>query len=219
MHKLIKNELKKYKIGLLLFFIIYIINIILTLLEPIIFGKILDIILSNFGIIDTKVIQKIILLCLILLISFVLTFLYRRIIFSIGRKVKQGIFSNLLQRFEMANISFFENIDKGSFVSYIINDINQLWSIIGHGSIEITRVLAYTIIGFILSMKYVNFSLSISVFIIFPIFLYLIIKQNSKSQKLLKDKKDLEASLSQKINDGFCGFTVIKSYVKEQETI
>ena len=87
MHKLIKNELKKYKIGLLLFFIIYIINIILTLLEPIIFGKILDIILSNFGIIDTKVIQKIILLCLILLISFVLTFLYRRIIFSIGRKV------------------------------------------------------------------------------------------------------------------------------------
>lgn len=219
MHKLIKNELKKYKIGLLLFFIIYIINIILTLLEPIIFGKILDIILSNFGIIDTKVIQKIILLCLILLISFVLTFLYRRIIFSIGRKVKQGIFSNLLQRFEMANISFFENIDKGSFVSYIINDINQLWSIIGHGSIEITRVLAYTIIGFIVSMKYVNFSLSISVFIIFPIFLYLIIKQNSKSQKLLKDKKDLEASLSQKINDGFCGFTVIKSYVKEQETI
>lgn len=219
MDKLIKEELEKHKIGLLLFFVIYIIDIILSLLEPVIFGEILDIILSNFGTISVAVIHKTILLCVIVLISFIFTFSYRRIIFSTGRKVKQGVFSKLLQKFECANISFFENIDKGTFVSYIINDINQLWSIIGHGFIEITRVLAYTIIGFIVSMKYVNFSLTISVFIIFPIFLYLIIKQNSKSKKLLKDKKDLEATLSQKINDGFCGFTVIKSYVKEKETV
>lgn len=219
MNKLISEELKKHKIGLLLFFVIYIIDIILSLLEPVIFGEILDIILSNFGTRSVTVIHKTILLCIIVLISFIFTFLYRRIIFSTGRKVKQGVFSKLLQKTECANISFFENIDKGTFVSYIINDINQLWSIIGHGFIEITRVLAYTIIGFIISIKYVNFSLTISVFIIFPIFLYLIIKQNSKSQKLLKDKKDLEAALSQKINDGFCGFTVIKSYVKEKETV
>ena len=219
MNKLINEELKKHKIGLLLFFVIYIIDIILSLLEPVIFGEILDIILSNFETRSVAVIHKTILLCIIVLISFIFTFLYRRIIFSTGRKVKQGVFSKLLQKTECANISFFENIDKGTFVSYIINDINQLWSIIGHGFIEITRVLAYTIIGFIISIKYVNFSLTISVFIIFPIFLYLIIKQNSKSQKLLKDKKDLEAALSQKINDGFCGFTVIKSYVKEKETV
>lgn len=219
MNKLINEELKKHKIGLLLFFVIYIIDIILSLFEPVIFGEILDIILSNFGTRSVAVIHKTILLCIIVLISFIFTFLYRRIIFSTGRKVKQGVFSKLLQKTECANISFFENIDKGTFVSYIINDINQLWSIIGHGFIEITRVLAYTIIGFIISIKYVNFSLTISVFIIFPIFLYLIIKQNSKSQKLLKDKKDLEADLSQKINDGFCGFTVIKSYVKEKETV
>lgn len=219
MNKLINEELKKHKIGLLLFFVIYIIDIILSLLEPVIFGEILDIILSNFGTRSVAVIHKTILLCIIVLISFIFTFLYRRIIFSTGRKVKQGVFSKLLQKTECANISFFENIDKGTFVSYIINDINQLWSIIGHGFIEITRVLAYTIIGFIISIKYVNFSLTISVFIIFPIFLYLIIKQNSKSQKLLKDKKDLEAALSQKINDGFCGFNVIKSYVKEKETV
>ena len=219
MNKLINEELKKHKIGLLLFFVIYIIDIILSLLEPVIFGEILDIILSNFGTRSVAIIHKTILLCIIVLISFIFTFLYRRIIFSTGRKVKQGVFSKLLQKTECANISFFENIDKGTFVSYIINDINQLWSIIGHGFIEITRVLAYTIIGFIISIEYVNFSLTISVFIIFPIFLYLIIKQNSKSQKLLKDKKDLEAALSQKINDGFCGFTVIKSYVKEKETV
>lgn len=219
MNKLINEELKKHKIGLLLFFVIYIIDIILSLLEPVIFGEILDIILSNFGTRSVAVIHKTILLCIIVLISFIFTFLYRRIIFSTGRKVKQGVFSKLLQKTECTNISFFENIDKGTFVSYIINDINQLWSIIGHGFIEITRVLAYTIIGFIISIKYVNFSLTISVFIIFPIFLYLIIKQNSKSQKLLKYKKDLEAALSQKINDGFCGFTVIKSYVKEKETV
>lgn len=219
MNKLVKAKLIKHKIALLFFFVIYIAYIILSLLEPVIFGKILDIILYNFGSVSVEVIYKTILLCIILFLSFIFTFLYRKIIFSIGRKVKQGVLASLLQKFECANINFFEKIDKGTFVSYLINDINQLWSIIGHGFIEITRVLAYTVIGFIVSIRYVNFSLSISVFIIFPIFLYLIIKQNFKSQKLLKEKKDLEATLSKEINDGFCGFTVIKSYVKEKETI
>ena len=219
MNKLIKIELQKHKIGLFSFLLIYITDIILSLLEPVIFGKILDIILENAGMVSTDLINKIVLLGLILLLSFVLTFLYRRIIFSTGRKVKQGVLFSLLQRLESANIKFFETIDKGTFVSYIINDINEIWSIVGHGFIEITRVLAYTIIGFIISIKYVNFSLSISVFTIFPIFLFLIIKQNAKSQKLLRDKQDLEADLSKQINDGFCGFTVIKSYVREKEVV
>lgn len=218
MNQLIKEKLNKHKIKLLLFFILYIISIILSLLEPIIFGAILDTILDNFGIINFNVIHKSLLLVIILFISFLFTFIYRQIIFSTGRKIKQEIFSSLLQKFETANIIFFEKMDKGKFVSYIMNDINQLWSIISHGLIEITRVISYTIIGFIISIKYVNLSLSISVFIVFPLFLYLVIMQNTKSQKILKQKKDIEANLFKKINDGFSGFTVIKSYVKEKET-
>lgn len=219
MNALIKEELKKHKIEILLFLVIYVFDIILLLIEPVVFGEILDTILCNFEIKNVVVIKKAVLLCIILLSSFLLTFIYRRIVFKLGRKVKQGVLYNLLNKFELANINFFESMDKGTFVSYIINDINEIWSIIGHGFIEITRVIAYTIIGFVISIRYVNLSLSVSVFITFPIFLYLIIKQNSISQKVLKEKKDLEAILSKKINDGFCGFTVIKSYVKEKETL
>ena len=219
MNILIKNQLKKYKLGILTFLIIYIIEIILSLLEPVIFGAILDMLISNRGNISIELKQNIILLCAVLLSSFILYVLSRRIIYSTGRKVKQGIYTDLIEKFEKSKISFFESVDKGTFVSYIVNDINSLWSIIGHGTIEITRVIAYTIIGFIISMKYVNFSLSISVFVVFPIFIYLIIKQNSKIEIATKETKDLNAKLSKKINDGFCGFTVIKSYVKEQETI
>ena len=219
MNILIKNQLKKYKLGILAFLIIYIIEIILSLLEPVIFGAILDMLISNRGNISIELKQNIILLCAVLLSSFILYVLSKRIIYSTGRKVKQGIYTDLIEKFEKSKISFFESVDKGTFVSYIVNDINSLWSIIGHGTIEITRVIAYTIIGFIISMKYVNFSLSISVFVVFPIFIYLIIKQNSKIEIATKETKDLNAKLSKKINDGFCGFTVIKSYVKEQETI
>ena len=42
MHKLILKQLKKYKIEYMIFFIFYIINVIFALLEPVIFGKILD---------------------------------------------------------------------------------------------------------------------------------------------------------------------------------
>ena len=111
MNKLIKIELQKHKIGLFSFLLMYITDIILSLLEPVIFGKILDIILENAGMVSTDLINKIVLLGLILLLSFVLTFLYRRIIFSTGRKVKQGVLFSLLQRLESANIKFFETID------------------------------------------------------------------------------------------------------------
>ena len=219
MHKLIKINISKFRIWLIIFFIIYAIDIVLSLVEPVIFGEILDIILDNTSITNTILVKKVLLLCTIILSTFVLTFIYRRIIFSIGRKVKQGILSDLLFNFEVRNVNFFENIDKGKFVSYITNDIDHLWSILSHGSIEITRVILFTVIGYIISISYVNFSLSSSVFIIFPIFLYIIVKLNYTSQKVIKEKKDLEANISKIINDGFVGFSVIKSYVNESETI
>lgn len=219
MHKLIKVNISKFKLWLIIFFIIYAGDIVLSLIEPVIFGEILDTILGNTNIINTVLIKKILLLCSVILSSFVLTFIYRRIIFSIGRKVKQGVLFDLLYNFEVRNVSFFENIDKGKFVSYITNDIDHLWSILSHGSIEITRVILFTVMGYIISISYVNFLLSSSVFIIFPIFLYIIVKLNYTSQKVIKEKKDLEANISKIINDGFVGFSVIKSYVNESETI
>lgn len=219
MHKLIKVNISKFKLWLIIFFIIYAVDIVLSLIEPVIFGEILDTILGNTNIINTVLIKKILLLCAVILSTFVLTFIYRRIIFSIGRKVKQGVLSDLLYNFEVRNVSFFENIDKGKFLSYITNDIDHLWSILSHGSIEITRVILFTIMGYIISISYVNFLLSSSVFIIFPIFLYIIVKLNYTSQKVIKEKKDLEANISKIINDGFVGFSVIKSYVNESETI
>lgn len=219
MHKLIKVNISKFKLWLIIFLVIYAIDIVLSLIEPVIFGEILDTILDNNNVINTVLIKKILLLCSVVLSSFVFTFIYRRIIFSIGRKVKQGVLSDLLYNFEVINVSFFENIDKGKFVSYITNDIEHLWSIISHGSIEITRVILFTVMGYIISIRYVNFLLSSSVFIIFPIFLYIIVKLNYTSQKVIKEKKDLEANMSKIINDGFVGFSVIKSYVNETETI
>lgn len=219
MHKLIKVNISKFKIWLIIFFIIYAIDIVLSLVEPVIFGEILDTILDNTSITNTILVKKVLLLCTIILSTFVLTFIYRRIIFSIGRKVKQGVLSDLLYNFEVRNVNFFENIDKGKFVSYITNDIDHLWSILSHGSIEITRVILFTVIGYLIAISYVNFSLSSSVFIIFPIFLYIIVKLNYTSQKVIKEKKDLEANISKIINDGFVGFSVIKSYVNESETI
>ncbi len=219
MHKLIKVNISKFKLWLIIFFIIYAVDIVLSLIEPVIFGEILDTILGNTNIINAVLIKKILLLCAVIINTFVLTFIYRRIIFSIGRKVKQGVLSDLLYNFEARNVSFFENIDKGKFVSYITNDIDHLWSILSHGTIEITRVILFTIMGYIISINYVNFLLSSSVFVIFPIFLYIIVKLNYTSQKVIKEKKDLEANISKIINDGFVGFSVIKSYVNESETI
>ena len=219
MHKLILKQLKKYKIEYMTFFIFYIINVIFALLEPVIFGKILDLIINNVGRIDFETKKNIVFLISILLVQYVTNYIYRRVLFPTSRKVKQGILNNILEKLEKAKIDFFDKTDKGKFVSYIINDITYIWTIMSHGTIELIRLISFTVFGFIFAVKYVNLPLAIAVFITFPMFIYFIFKQNAKAQKLLYEKKEEEAKLSKHINDSFCGFSVIKSYVTEEETL
>lgn len=219
MHKLILEQLKKYKIEYISYFILYLISIILTLLEPIIFGKILDLIISNLGKIDIEIIKYIVLLIVILLLQYIANFIYRRILFPTSKKLKQGVLNSILKKLEKAQIDFFDRTDKGKFVSYIINDISEISSIMSHGAIELVRLILYTVVGFIISVKYVNLSLTIAVFITFPMLIYFIFRQNAKAQKLIYEKKEEEAKLSKHINDSFCGFSVIKSYVTEEKTL
>lgn len=219
MHKLILKQLKKYKVEYMIFFIFYIINVIFALLEPVIFGKILDSIINNVGRIDFETKKNIVFLISILLVQYVTNYIYRRVLFPTSRKVKQGILNNILEKLEKAKIDFFDKTDKGKFVSYIINDITYIWSIMSHGTIELIRLISFTVLGFIFAVKYVNLPLAIAVFITFPMFIYFIFKQNAKAQKLLYEKKEEEAKLSKHINDSFCGFSVIKSYVTEEETL
>ena len=201
------------------FFIFYIINVIFALLEPVIFGKILDSIINNVGRIDFETKKNIVFLISILLVQYVTNYIYRRVLFPTSRKVKQGILNNILEKLEKAKIDFFDKTDKGKFVSYIINDITYIWTIMSHGTIELIRLISFTVFGFIFAVKYVNLPLAIAVFITFPMFIYFIFKQNAKAQKLLYEKKEEEAKLSKHINDSFCGFSVIKSYVTEEETL
>ena len=219
MHKLILKQLKKYKIEYMIFFIFYIINVIFALLEPVIFGRILDSIINNVGRIAFETKKNIVFLISILLVQYFTNYIYRRVLFPTSRKVKQGILNNILEKLEKAKIDFFDKTDKGKFVSYIINDITYIWSIMSHGTIELIRLIAFTVFGFIFAVKYVNLPLAIAVFITFPMFIYFIFKQNAKAQKLLYEKKEEEAKLSKHINDSFCGFSVIKSYVTEEETL
>lgn len=219
MHKLILKQLKKYKIEYMIFFIFYIINVIFALLEPVIFGRILDSIINNVGRIDFETKKNIVFLISILLVQYFTNYIYRRVLFPTSRKVKQGILNNILEKLEKAKIDFFDKTDKGKFVSYIINDITYIWSIMSHGTIELIRLISFTVFGFIFAVKYVNLPLAIAVFITFPMFIYFIFKQNAKAQKLLYEKKEEEAKLSKHINDSFCGFSVIKSYVTEEETL
>ena len=219
MHKLILKQLKKYKIEYMIVFIFYIINVIFALLEPVIFGKILDSIINNVGRIDFETKKNIVFLISILLVQYITNYIYRRVLFPTSRKVKQGILNNILEKLEKAKIEFFDKTDKGKFVSYIINDITYIWTIMSHGTIELIRLISFTVFGFIFAVKYVNLPLAIAVFITFPMFIYFIFKQNAKAQKLLYEKKEEEAKLSKHINDSFCGFSVIKSYVTEEETL
>lgn len=71
MHKLIKVNISKFKLWLIIFLVIYAIDIVLSLIEPVIFGEILDTILDNNNVINTVLIKNIVVMfCCTQLICF-----------------------------------------------------------------------------------------------------------------------------------------------------
>lgn len=75
MHKLILKQLKKNKVGYITFFIFYIINIIFSLLEPLILGNILDLIINNVGKIDFETKKNIFFLISVLLVQYITNYI------------------------------------------------------------------------------------------------------------------------------------------------
>ncbi len=219
MNGIIKNQLKILKFKYFFIIVIYLVNISLTIYEAVLFGNILDLIINNNGHLNNEIIFKIGLFLLLLLIQYVSHYIYRIKLFPLSKRFKQEVIKKIFDKIKDSNISFFRKMDKGNFLSYIINDISHISSIMSHGVIELTRVLLVTIVGCIISIFFIDFWLTILVFFTFPIYIYLILRINKKAQDALYRKKTEEAEMLKVITDNFSGFSVIKSFVKEENVI
>ncbi|WP_312335001.1 ABC transporter ATP-binding protein [Anaerospora hongkongensis] len=179
---------------------------------PKIIGEVIDQVLATK---DTDTLNLIAVTVLVLIIiqgiamygqTYLMAFSSQKIIIDIRR--------DLYQHLQKLSIAFFEKRSVGTIMSYVTNDVAALQTALVNNVIDFVNY-SVTLAGSILLLLYIDWKLSLLMFLTFPLILYTINisgqKMRIKSRTLQERAADITAFLQETI----LAVSVIKSFARE----
>lgn len=179
---------------------------------PKIIGEVIDQVLATK---DTDTLNLIAVTVLVLIViqgiamygqTYLMAFSSQKIIIDIRR--------DLYQHLQKLSIAFFEKRSVGTIMSYVTNDVAALQTALVNNVIDFVNY-SVTLAGSILLLLYIDWKLSLLMFLTFPLILYTINisgqKMRIKSRTLQERAADITAFLQETI----LAVSVIKSFARE----
>lgn len=179
---------------------------------PKIIGEVIDQVLATK---DTDTLNLIAVTVLVLIViqgiamygqTYLMAFSSQKIIIDIRR--------DLYQHLQKLSIAFFEKRSVGTIMSYVTNDVAALQTALVNNVIDFVNY-SVTLAGSILLLLYIDWKLSLLMFLTFPLILYTINisgqKMRIKSRILQERAADITAFLQETI----LAVSVIKSFARE----
>lgn len=179
---------------------------------PKIIGEVIDQVLATK---DTDTLNLIAVTVLVLIViqgiamygqTYLMAFSSQKIIIDIRR--------DLYQHLQKLSIAFFEKRSVGTIMSYVTNDVAALQTALVNNVIDFVNY-SVTLAGSILLLLYIDWKLSLLMFLTFPLILYTISisgqKMRIKSRTLQERAADITAFLQETI----LAVSVIKSFARE----
>ncbi|HGM1125549.1 TPA: ABC transporter transmembrane domain-containing protein, partial [Clostridioides difficile] len=208
------RALKFNKIKLLIIFIIMVISNILSLVNPLLFGKIINGII-NKSIYDVKL--NMILMCLIFFISIALNYINNKMVIKISTnlemELKESIFNSILK----TKYSDFSKVDKGKFINNIEND-SSVFSNLLSNNISILINSISMVISFCI-MLYISPTLTLVLILTLPLIglIYMISGSKIKSKEL--EYRDIYDYFFSFLNETIYGLKFLKLFNAEKGRI
>lgn len=179
---------------------------------PKIIGEVIDQVLATK---DTDTLNLIAVTVLVLIViqgiamygqTYLMAFSSQKIIIDIRR--------DLYQHLQKLSIAFFEKRSVGTIMSYVTNDVTALQTALVNNVIDFVNY-SVTLAGSIILLLYIDWKLSLLMFLTFPLILYTINisgqKMRIKSRTLQERAADITAFLQETI----LAVSVIKSFARE----
>lgn len=179
---------------------------------PKIIGEVIDQVLATK---DTDTLNLIAVTVIVLIViqgismygqTYLMAFSSQKIIIDIRR--------DLYQHLQKLSIAFFEKRSVGTIMSYVTNDVAALQTALVNNVIDFVNY-SVTLAGSILLLLYIDWKLSLLMFLTFPLILYTINisgqKMRIKSRTLQERAADITAFLQETI----LAVSVIKSFARE----
>ncbi|GGD63516.1 ABC transporter ATP-binding protein [Paenibacillus nasutitermitis] len=208
------NYLLPYKKVLTLVTVIVLLNMALSLAEPLLIGYLID-----AGILkkDFSVIYWISALLLgNRLLGWLFGYLDTRMINFTGQRILFDLRQQLFNHLQTLSFRFFDGRPAGKIMSRITNDTNAIGELINGGLITIVMELTH-LIGIIAILLWMDWKLALLSFIMLPLlFLIIIILQPKIEGSWSRSRKTMSA-INGNINETIQGIRVIQAFSRQKE--
>ena len=218
--RLMKIITKKYKIQLIIVFILVILSSLANVSSSLFMEKLVDnYITPLLGIENPNfapLIKALLTMCCIYLIGIISTYIYNRIMVVVGQGTLRNIRNDLFANMQKLPIRYFDTHLNGDIMSHYTNDIDTLRELISRG-IPQTLSLAITVVSSFIAMLVTNIYLSVLV-IIMGILMILNTKRIAgKSSKYFMKQQETIGKVDGYIEEMISGQKVIKVFNYEEE--
>ena len=223
--KLLKY-ISKYKISIIIVFIVAILSTVFAIVGPKILGNAtqelyvgVTKIVSNTGTIDFGKIGSILLLLLfIYLLSAIFSYIQSWIMASLSKKITFSLRKEMSEKIKRLPMSYFDSTTTGETLSIITNDVDNIGMHLDQSAVTIVTSFV-TVVGIFIMMCSINVSLAIFTALVLPVAMMLVGGVIKKSQKYFTDQQVYLGHVNGEVEEMFTGHNVIKSFNAEDKMI
>ena len=223
--KLLKY-ISKYKISIIIVFIVAILSTVFAIVGPKILGNAtqelyvgVTKIVSNTGTIDFGKIGSILLLLLfIYLLSAIFSYIQSWIMASLSKKITFSLRKEMSEKIKRLPMSYFDSTTTGETLSIITNDVDNIGMHLDQSAVTIVTSFV-TVVGIFIMMCSINVSLAIFTALVLPVAMMLVGGVIKRSQKYFTDQQEYLGHVNGEVEEMFTGHNVIKSFNAEDKMI
>ncbi len=144
----------------------------------------------------------------------VASFIYSYVMSDIGQKVMRDIRAKIYDKFLGFSLDFYARKKAGELISRITNDVRVVENAVSYGFTDLIYQ-TFQIIVFTCVVLFINWKLSLFIFVALPLLVVPIVKVGKKLRKLSKVSQEKMADINCSINETIFGIRIVKAFCAE----
>ncbi len=154
----------------------------------------------------------------IAIIQGIFTFLMRKILVGLSRKIEYSLRVDLFSHLQSLDSSFFVENKTGSIMAILTNDLDAVRTVLGPGILNLFNTI-FVFISTLTIMLVINYKLTLYALIAIPVLPFIVWKLSSIIYERSRKSQEQYASLSARTQESIAGIKVVKSFTQEENEL
>ena len=224
--KKLLNELKQYRMIIIIVLVFAILSTIFNIVGPRILGDatteiyqgIMSMIAGTGGINLEKIAEIMIWLLALYIASSLFAYVQAFLMAGISNKFTYNLRKKIQAKINKLPLKYFDKKTHGEILSYITNDIDTITQNLSQGITQIITSGA-TLIGILIMMFSISWQMTIIALLVLPISLSLIFAVMKRSQKYFKGNQKYLGNVNGHIEEMYSNHNIVKAFNGEKDSI